>query len=169
MYPIKFQITNDSKSDFQQLDWNSKIAVAGSFERAQYFELQYNFDLYSFTHPNNIYDYPTKLLWRPLFPYANELNTYIKRAVDGGLINKWQKSYRPSMNRKTENQIMYLKFENFIPIFIIWVGVVLVLFSFLMIERIVYRKAQKQGSRQFWRYTEVMIDPERHFLLKKYI
>lgn len=169
MYPIKFQITNDSKTDLQQLNWNSKIAVAGSFERAQYFKLKYNLDLYSFTHPNNIYEYPTKFLWRPMFPFANELNAFIKQATDGGLIDKWQKSYRPSMNRKTANQIMLLKFENFIPIFIIWVGIVLVLFSYLMIERIVYKKVRMQGSRQLWRYTELMIDPERHFLLKKYI
>ena len=105
MYPAntfdKFTVTNKY---LEQLDWNDKLAVVSSLERAQYFQSQRHFDFYSFTYPNQIYVYALKFLMRPNFPFANKLDRfielrYIEMIIDPYrhfLMNKYVRIEHPS-------------------------------------------------------------------------
>lgn len=173
MYPKaaldKFTVTNVTSENFNRLDWNDKLAVASSFERAQYLRSKSYFDLYFFDHPNQIHTHASKFLMRPRFSFVNELDKFIEQASNGGLINKWLKRYRLVSKGNDPDEYRYLKFENLAFHFgnsiIVWLFALFV----LMIERIVFRKVRMVGSNRFWRYVEILIDPDRHFLMNKYI
>lgn len=173
MYPKaalnKFTVTDVTSENFKRLDWNGKLAVASSFQRVQYLRSKSYFDLYFFNHPNQIHTYAPKFLMRPRFSFANELNKFIEQASNGGLINKWLKRYRLVSKGNDPEEYRYLKLENLaFPLCIsgiIWLFTLFV----LMIERIVFRKVRMVGSNRFWRYVEILIDPDRHFLMNKYI
>lgn len=143
--------------------------MASSFERAQYLRSKSYFDLYFFNHPNQIRTYAPKFLMRPLFSFANELDKFIEQASNGGLINKWLKRYRLVFKGKDSDEYMYIKFENLE--LILGISVIILLFALfvLMIEKFIFRKVRMVGSNRFWRYVEILIDPDRHFLMNKYI
>lgn len=165
----KFIIINDIDVYLERLDWNYKLAVVSSIERAQYFTTKRHFDLYSFNHPNQVYGYTLKFLMRPHFPLANELNRlFIGQASESGLINNWLNNYRSQFKTKYQSEIMYLKLENATLMLVIAAFLWLSSLSVCLLERIVFRKVRTVGSRRFWRYIEMIIDPDRHFLEKKY-
>lgn len=172
MYPAavlnKFIITNATDEYLEQLDWNNKLAVVSSLKRAQYFRLQHRFDIYSFTYPNQIYEYTLKFLMRPNFPFANDLNRFIQQATEGGLINKWINNYRWHLKVADQNEIVYIKFQNWALFLGILLIVWLFLISLFMLERTVHKKVRTIGSRRFWKYIEMMIDPVRRCFLNKY-
>lgn len=164
-----FAITNASNEYLEQLDWDEKLAVVSSFERAQYFKTKNNFDSYCFTHPNIVYEYATKFLCRPHFPFANELNKFIEQATDGGLINRWRTNYQSHFNPKYQDEAFYFKIENYLLIMVILVHMIFLSYFVFVLERIVFKRVQLRGWRKFWRFVEMIIDPDRHFLLKKYV
>lgn len=173
MYPKaaldKFTVTNVTFENFKRLNWNGKLALASSFERVQYLKSKSYFDLYFFNYPNQIHTYAPKFLMRPRFSFANELNKFIEQASNGGLINKWLKRYQLVYKGKDSNGYMYIKIENLALLLCIFVIIWLFTLFVLMIERIVFRKVRMVGSNRFWRYVEILIDPDRHFLMNKYI
>ena len=173
MYPKtalnKFIITNETDEYLEQLDWNYKLAVASSMERAQYFKSKRHFDVYSFTHPNQIHVYALKFLMRPNFPFANELNKFIEHATDGGLINKWRTKYQSHFKPKYQDETFFFKIENYLLIMVIFAHLIFLANFIFVLERIVFKRVQMRRWRRFWRFVEMMIDPDRHFLLKKYV
>lgn len=95
MYPKKFQVVEHPYIFLNKLEWNNKLAVAVSTElsfsrvKTENSQIFHQMDFYCFDQPNIIYKYSLKMLTRKSFPYLNELNDFIQRASDGGLIVKW--------------------------------------------------------------------------------
>lgn len=106
---------------------------------------------------------------RPNFPYSNELNRFIQQATEGGLINKWINNYRWHLKVADQNEIVYIKFQNWALFLGILLIVWLFLISLFMLERTVHKKVRTIGSRRIWKYIEMMIDPVRRCLLNKYV
>lgn len=75
-----------------QLHQNSKLAVAISREHAYASRLPSQ--LYCFDKEHIIYNYALTFLVRKDFRYLNELNRFVRAASAGGLIEKWQRSFR---------------------------------------------------------------------------
>ncbi|XP_031634347.1 uncharacterized protein LOC116347768 [Contarinia nasturtii] len=101
-YPMRsldqFKMVYQPSDYIDQLEWNDKLAVALSRELSRSPTGKDNdssLKIYCFEHPNNIYEYPLKVLMHKKFSYAKELNTFIRFARECGLIDKWLKEYLP--------------------------------------------------------------------------
>lgn len=156
----------DFTKHLNQLNQNDRLAVASSFERIQYVASINNLNVYCFKHPNQIYEYSTKFLIRPHYPFSNELNKFIDRASDGGLIIKWLQRYRFPMKKRVEHILEPFRAENFIAQMGVYFFMLTSAFCALILERFVYRMVRMQNTWRIWRLLEIMIDSERYFLLR---
>lgn len=91
MYPNlrNFEVTEQPEQYLSDLQWNDKLAVAIS--RDHYLSrsengLNYQNIAYCFDHPNFICGYSLTMLARKDFSFLDELNDFIQRAVEGGLV-----------------------------------------------------------------------------------
>lgn len=149
-----------------ELIWNDKLAVAISYARVQsdrsIFTSSFCFDTF-----NSINGYSLKFLMRKDFPLINELNEFILRATDSGLITKWLKGKRFETLKEKPPQFQNISIgiSSIIVLLFICAGMLLFGLSILVIEIIVDTKVREENSAQFWFYIQMIIDPYRYFLL----
>lgn len=154
---------SDIDDCLNQLTWNNKLAVAVSHERIQDNLLLRKSHIYCFDKSQSIHGYFTRFLIGEHFPYLQQLNDFIEKASSSGLISHWIK-----MNRMKT----YFYEQKFIIPHIVILGV-WVIFSSLscfsifvyFAERIIYKKNREANVKNFWIIAEMLIDPDRHFLL----
>lgn len=148
----------------EQLYWDDNLAVAVSLERVKNEELISKLGIYCFKSPNQIHEYPLKILAVKDFPFLNELNKLIKQASESGLIVKWLKGCRfgPTSDKEPLFQYMEVNLELFIAIIIINIIAQLFIYSILTLEKKAYNKIHQQNVHSFWKWTELMINPDRY-------
>lgn len=101
------------------------------------------------------------------FALQSELNRFIERASQHGLLMRWIK--KSSFSSYLEKPPKFIYFEiamdthKFAQLFFFLF--VLISTSSFIVERIVYKKVRANGASRWWRYMEVLIDPNRYFLL----
>lgn len=159
-----FEVSENLNENLQQLEWDHKLAVAVPLGRLQINESTAK-SVYCFDKANNIETYPLKIFMIKEFPLQKELNQFIQRMSEGGLIAKWAKgtNFQSSKDRfqSDQNQISM----NIIPVGAIFCSC-LVLFDILIfiLELIMHKKIRTPGSFRIWRFIELMINPDRLFL-----
>lgn len=101
------------------------------------------------------------------FALINELNEFILRATDSGLINKWLrgKKFETLKEKPQQFQNISIGISSIIVLLFICTGMLVFALSFFIIEIIVDKKVREEISARFWRYIEMSIDPYRYFLL----
>lgn len=162
-----FKVSNNLTEYLNQLDWNNKLAVATSLERVRNDRLLSK-SVYCFDESNNIQTYPLKIFMRKGFNLQKKLDRFIEYTIENGVIVKWtRKNTFRSFVEERRIQMDYDEvkaeiFKFFVPVIL---GVSLGAFVIMVFEVIVHTKVHSHGSAKLWRYIQMMIDPERYFLL----
>lgn len=159
-----FEICEDLDSCLNRLHHEELLAVAGSRERV----LNNRFvNVYCFEYPETIHSYGLNILMKNDFLFVDAFNDFLKFAVEGGLIVKWQKGDQAQYKYVREKSTFSpLQIEYLFGFFVIYGSVwVLALFAAIA-EKIVFWRARKPNPSKFWTYAEMAIDAERHFLLQ---
>lgn len=157
----EFHHLNES---LHRLDWNNKLAVATSSERVQNDRLISKF-VHCFDEPNHIRRLSLKIFMRKDFPLRNELNRFIERVTEGGLIEKWENIRGAPVEKPPTFSYTEITLKVFLNIAYFSTGMVLIAVFTLLCERFVHKKARAPGAPRRWRYIEMMIDPFRYLLL----
>lgn len=101
------------------------------------------------------------------FPLHSELNRFIERAVENGLIVKWSKKkiFRSVKEKAPEVHFIEITLEMYLILDLICVGMLATAGIALIFERVVYKRARLRGAARLWRYIDMMFDSNRYFLL----
>lgn len=166
----KIHVSDHPDQFFYKLQWNDKLAIATfremSHSRNQIGNVDSQKTICCFEYPQIIYEYPLKMLIRTDFPFQNELNKFIEKATEGGLIVKWLKNYRSFGKEKSQYQYTTFKIESFPIALGIYIFMITLALITVIMEKLVHGKVRTPNSKPIWRYIEMAIDPYRYFLLK---
>lgn len=164
----KFKICTNLDECLTQLEDNSKLAVAISLAHAHSSHFIPSSQFYCFKDPEIIYKYGLKFWIRQSFPYLKELNEFIRMADAGGLIKKWYSNKLTGVpsHMRMDNSYKQLKLKHFHGAILIWGMLVAALICIFILERIVHAKARAPNALRFWKIVEMLIDPDRHFMLE---
>lgn len=160
-----FKICEDLDDCLNQLLENSKLAVAISREHA--FNTAAISHIYCFENSEIIYEYALTILVRKDFSYLKELNWFIEILIESGYISKWLTDYQNQSHFKSKHDIYRpTELKHMHGILSILMIVIIVAFAVLLLEKTVYKKTKQQNPSKFWIIIEIMIDPDRHFMLE---
>lgn len=109
-----------------------------------------------------------KILMKKHFPLVKKLNSFLRNAVEGGLVKKW-----------LANEEVFRKFDRIDPFYsavttealmgfglYFVVGTTLSLaFLTAIAEQIIDKRAKQPNAKKFWIIADKAIDPQRYFLL----
>lgn len=146
------------------------MAVAILREHAQSSRLSVSSQFYYFEGLEIIYEYALKFLVHKNFSHSNELNEFIKMASENGLIEKWRKDNLKKHQKHTSERIFrQLSVQNFYGVLVVCFVCIIVLIFVFILERIVYSKTKTINASRFWKIVEMIIDPDRYFMLENKI
>lgn len=162
-----FKICINLDECMSQLNENPKLAIAISLAHAHSSHFILPSQLYCFKDSEIIYKYLLKFLIRKNFTYLRELDQFIQMVNAGNLIKKWY-SYNLVQTPKLHMDRSYkrLSLKHFHGFFLICAMIEIVLISTFILEQIVYANARAPNVSRFWKIFEMIIDPDRHFMLK---
>lgn len=167
----QFKIVKKPIDYLHQLEWNNKLAVGVSRELILSHageRRNRQDDIYCFEHSNIIFEHPLSLLTPIDFHLLNELNSFIERANENGLIINWLNQYGTFRDRRhtfhTENFVYVAEDAKYI--LYLCFCILCVAFIILIIENIVYKMVNGLHPQPFWRFIEMCIDPNRYFFLE---
>lgn len=165
----EFEILEDPNEFIDDLKWNDKLAIAISYTKVRNDRSLFS-SSFCFDNFNSIYGYSLKFLMRKDFALINELNEFILRATDSGLINKWLKGKRFETLKEKPQQFRNISIgiSSIIVLLFICTGMLVFALSIFIIERIVHKKIQVKNTG-FFKYVDMTIDSNRYFLLDTYI
>lgn len=146
----------------------NNLAFATSVERIRKDQLGSKMKFYCFKNVNSIYEYPVRMMMQKDFPLLNELNEFILYANDGGLTNKWLKGTRYGLVLERTPTFVYSEInqETFIFPYLLCGSLFLIASFVVCFEKNVHKNVRNGSSFRFWYYFEMLIDPNRYFLLK---
>lgn len=150
----------------EELYWNDKLAVAASYTKFRNDRSLFT-SYYCFDRFNSFYGYSLKFLMRKNMDLINALNRFIEQAIESGLINKWLKGnqFEPFNEKPPEFQYIEADISNYVIVILMCSCILLFASLILYIEKFVDKKVRANNSARFWRYIEMGIDADRHFLL----
>lgn len=159
----RFAICNDSESCLNQLKSGRSMAVAFSREYIKTISPAIISDIYCFEPNHSIYEYNLYFLVEKKFKYLNELNEFILRASRGGFIEKW--SSHEKFKFHSQSFIRPITLEKLSSLFLVCFPLVCLALSVLMLERIIHERSRNRNVQRIWRWADIIIKPDRHFLL----
>lgn len=161
------KICDDLFQCINQVQFNSRLAVAISHDHARRIRKLSPFQFYCFETPEIIHSYALTFYVRATFPYINELNGFIEALSENGFSEKWRADNGVPYAFRSERQDSddtIITLEKMIGLLCftltLQVLVILVFFS----EILIYRSARKANSHRFWKIAEKSINPVRYFL-----
>lgn len=165
----KFQICNNLDQCLNGLVDNTKLAVAISREHISHISSNMSSKMYCFESDENFYGYSLTFFVRKNSNYLNSLNDFILKANSGGLINRWQSKYKVRVENDPE-ETAYEKITQSHLRGVLWIGSLLYTLSILSLglERIINRRVRNPNRSRFWTIAEMLIHPDRQFLLGTY-
>lgn len=155
-----FKICDNLDQCLSRLSGNPKLAVAISREHTQNNRLISASQFYCF-ESEKIYEYDLNFLVSKNIHFLKDLNKFIQRAIDSGLIKKWHSDNQIRIPYKYINTI-HGQLDGVFLICSIMIVVVIFIFIF---EKIVYTKVRSPNASRYWKFIEMLIDPDRHFWL----
>lgn len=143
--------------------------MAVSHEYFQYFKKRHLFtaaEIYCFENSEIIYEYAPKLLVRNGFPFLKELNKFLEMISECGVINKWLSDNYFRTSKKKVNKVYY-RFTMSNVYGLLLIGALDIFFTVIVFifEKIVHKKTREPNTSRFWKMIEMLIDPDRYFLL----
>lgn len=146
---------------------NPYHAVAISREHAHSSSFFVDSTIYCFENAEVIHEYALKFLIAKDFPYLNELNEFVRRASESGLIDKWRiDCHMRGKSKRNEKKFSRIKMENFYSVYLIWFPLMLFQIMCVLLERFVHKKRYNHPESRFWKLFEMFIDSDRHYLVE---
>lgn len=167
----KFEIIRDPNDYFGQLEWNDKLAIAASRElftsstSIEERRLRLKKTVYCFIHPDYIHQYSLKILANKNFVLVKELNRFIQKVSENGCIVKWLKRYRFASEKQPIYEYATATAQSFVSPLAIGLCLFLLASSAIIAEWFIYRMTRTPNSSKFWQFVQMLIDPDRYFLL----
>lgn len=167
----KFKIIRDPNDYFDQLEQDDKLAVAASREffisstSVEERRIKLKKRVHCFNHPEHIHEYSLRILVRKSFPLLEELNGFIERVGENGCVDKWLKRYRFAAEKEPIYQYAVATVASFASPWIVGMCIFVLELFVITTERIVYSKVRTPNSSKLWQYIEMLVDPNRYFLL----
>lgn len=149
------------------LEWNDKLAVAIS--RTQLNDPKFMSDLNMHCiKENKIYDYSLKVLASKDFFFLNDLNEFIQRSVDSGLIVKWLEGNQLRTFTTKAHSLEYAEVnsKSLTAFIFVLIFILIIVLLVAITEIIAYKKVQTPNSAAIWQHIEMIINPDRYFLLQ---
>lgn len=161
----EFQICSDLQSCFDKLGLNTDVALATNVERANELSSSGAFCFGQSSH--SIFEYELKFFVRKVFPFRDEFNKFIGDALRAGLIDKWRRDHQKIGGHfQTMETVTDVNVEKLTGVWIIICILNAVAILQFVVERIVYsRVRQPKTISWFWMFAEILISPDRCFLL----
>lgn len=156
-----FKICNNLDQCLSRLSGNPKLAVAISREHVQNNRFISTSQFYCF-ESENIYEYDLNFLVGKNIPFSKDLNEFIRRVIESGLIKKWHSDSQIRIPNKYINTIH----EQLDGVFLICYTMIVVVIFIFILEKIVYTKVRSPNTSRYWKFIEMLIDPDRHFWLE---
>lgn len=151
------------------LPLNNRLAVATPLKHATNNRFVPNRKIYCFSEAEHIYSYPVPIFMHPDHPLLPQVNRIIQKSLEGGLFVKWNRDGGSDINRSSANDHpngpIVLSLEH------IFTGVALSatfgLFAIgaFIAELIVHPIARRRNCARIWKWIDILIDGDRHFLL----
>lgn len=161
---LQHEISDNFYDNLRQLEWNDKLSVAASRMDVRN-NRQLSPLVFCFDYPNIIHDYSLKFLMRQQCSFMKELDSFIQRAYESGLMIKWLKGKTNIVVEKSSTfQYIQAKFKQTTVLLLICFGMLLFAFFIFFIERNVANFCRAENPRRIWQFIEMMIDGQRHFL-----
>lgn len=148
-----------------KLNERSAIAISNAFMRTS--GLLGTSTVYCLKRNDAIHEYAVKFLVRQNLSYETELNDFILRTGQSGLITKWLKSINFRHSVKAPMEMTEITLENQKVLMVISCLMILLATIMLVFEIIVRSQVMKDERGHFWCYVERLIDPDRHYFLDK--
>lgn len=164
----QYTLCDDLIVCLNRLNQNPKLAVAIPREFIHNARNNLTFSIYCFEKPEIIHTFAFRFYMHKNFSYINALNDFIKAASTSGLIEMWRMKNRVQFER---NEIETRKsglvtIENSTGLLALWSSLIFGVMMVLCLEIIVHNHAIKPNAHRFWKLIEMIIDPERHFMLE---
>lgn len=161
----KYEIVSDPFEHLQHLQWNDTLAVAVSLETVKNEESISKLNFFCFNGPNQIYEYPLKILAKKHFPYMGKLNRFLEMASESGLIVKWLKGFNFDASEK-EPQYEYavVEMESFLMIVVTTTCLHILAFLFIYLERKTFKKIRSDTVSRSWQFVHKIINSDRYHL-----
>lgn len=162
----QFEISDNLNEHLLGLEWNDKLAIVSSHMDIQYDKYLPSL-VFCFNHPNIIHTYSLKMLMHKRFPLAKELDKFIQRSFEVGLMAKWLggNAHEIPLEKPPKFQFIQIVLETISFTVVLSMALILFSISVLLIEIIIDKRVRAIDSNKLWRYIEMMIDPHRYFLL----
>lgn len=160
----KFQFCEDIDVCLNQIESNEKLAVAVSYEHVRSSLLLLKSKIHCFDKNESIQEFAVRFLVRKNFTFTNQLNDVIRFANDNGLIVHWLE-----MNRMIphfhDNPTVLSIYVDIQAVWIVFTSLIGFAVFVLIAERIIHRKSIEINNGRFWFIAEILIHPDRQFLL----
>lgn len=153
----------------KKLYLNPTLAVALPREFSRSILKDLNFQFYCFERPEIIHSFALKFYLHKDFSYKTELNDFLMLASETGLIEKWRSNTRTQFDHRydpAEVQSGLMTLDNLSGMLLLWICMILIVALVLCLEIIVFRQVKKHNALRFWRLIEMIIDPDRYFMLE---
>lgn len=162
----RFKICNDYIECLSQLEQNTRMAVAISYEEVRRIRRNSDLQFLCLKRPEIIHSFPMKFLVRKNFTHITELNEFIKAASASGLIEKFRSTRIQSSEQAEKATYGLVTFQHIAGGLLIFLCMLMYQFFIFFTEIVVHNQARNSNKkyRRFWIFIEMIINPKRHFL-----
>lgn len=162
-----FEICENMDNCLNQLNFNSKLAVAVSYEYVRRNRLFPTSNVYCFEKYEIIHSFAWKFLVSKNFSHLNQFNRFLQAASMNGLVKKWQSDNRNQpKNKQPDKMLGDLTLAHLHGTQIIWFFLKAAALTIFFLERFIYKKAIDRNSLRFWKVAEKIICPDGHLMVK---
>lgn len=128
-------------------------------------------ELFCFTKSNNVYSFSVAMLAKRNFHLLTRMNTIIRRVVEFGLIEKWEKEDDTVRQIRLERIRPSESEDNLIVLTVGHIGgaLVILLFGWLfgilsfIVEILINCRFVRRNFRAMARFWDALLNPERYF------
>lgn len=128
-----------------------------------------NWKIYCFSNTEHIYDYPLSLFMQHEHPLLSRINRIVQMSMEGGLFTKWNLDCRNNINRSYNyyhaNGSITLTLEHIFTGLVLYAVFVSFAIGAFIAEHIVHPIARRRNCARIWKWFDMLIDGDRHFLL----
>lgn len=187
-----YELCADIDVCMQQLRAVDTLAVAVSRQHAMNAPTIAKADLFCFPKLNNVYSYSVSMLMRKNFHLLAKMNSIIRRVMEFGLIQKWERDGEVEQLLKLKKQEMATALaasgrkqdddENVVVLtvghiagamIIMAVGYALATFVFcmellVMSRRCFFRRRRRRQRHRLWLLANAFLDAKRYFFRDKF-
>lgn len=166
-YPVEKSYTPNADIDscLSQLKWNDRLAVHVGRIRAGYSPLIGLSEMYCFPSRENIISFPITVRVAKKYEFLPQVNTLIRRSLEAGLFEKWQKDcdlYRNDSQHTDDRKVILTVTHIGGALLSLFCGLSLAALIFIA-ECIAFHKSKQVNRHRFWLFLSQTVDGRRFY------